>query len=128
MVPILHKENIFQKHRQRNNFPANSMRPVLVKRGRSLVSILCDSWTVAHQAPPSMGFSRQGRSNPGLLHCRQTFYRLSTDKESACDAGALGSIPGLGRSPGEGKGYPFQYSGLENSMDCIVHKVTKSQT
>ena len=39
-----------------------------------------------------------------------------------------GSIPGLGRSPGEGKGYPLQYSGLENSMDCIVQGVTKSQT
>ena len=35
--------------------------------------------------------------------------------------GDLGSIPGLGRSPGEGKGYPLQYSGLENSMECIVH-------
>ena len=42
--------------------------------------------------------------------------------------GDLGSIPGLGRSPGEGKGYPLQYSGLDNSMDCIVHGVTKSQT
>ena len=50
------------------------------------------------------------------------------DKESACNAGDLGSIPGLGRSPGEGKGYPLQYSGLENSMDCIVHGVAKSQT
>ena len=37
-------------------------------------------------------------------------------------------MPGLGRSPGEGKGYPLQYSGLENPMDCIVHGVTKSQT
>ena len=44
-----------------------------------------------------------------------------------CNAGDLGSIPGLGRSPGEGKGYPFQYFGLENSMDSIVHGVTKSQ-
>ena len=42
--------------------------------------------------------------------------------------GDLGSIPGLGRSPGERKGYPLQYSGLENSMDCIVHGVTKSGT
>ena len=42
--------------------------------------------------------------------------------------GDLGSIPGLGRSPGEGKGYPLQYSGLENSMNYIVHGVTKSQT
>ena len=41
----------------------------------------------------------------------------STDKESACSAGDLGSIPGLGRFPGEGKGCPLQYSGLENSMD-----------
>ena len=40
-------------------------------------------------------------------------------KESACNAGDLGSIPGLGRSPREGKGYPLQYSGLENPMDCI---------
>ena len=42
--------------------------------------------------------------------------------------GDLGSIPRLGRFPGEGKGYPLQYSGLENSMDCIVHGVTKSRT
>ena len=49
-------------------------------------------------------------------------------KKSACNARDLGSIPGLGRSPGEGKGYPLQYSGLENSMDCIVHGVTKSRT
>ena len=52
----------------------------------------------------------------------------SAGKESACSAGDLGLIPGLGRSPGEGKGYPLQYSGVENSMDCIVHGVTKSRT
>ena len=52
----------------------------------------------------------------------------STGKESAHSVGDLGLIPGLGRSPGEGKGYPLQYSCLENSMDCIVHEVTKSQT
>ena len=51
----------------------------------------------------------------------------SAGKESICNAGDLGSIPGLGRSPGEGKGYPLQYSGLENSTDCIVHGVTKSR-
>ena len=45
----------------------------------------------------------------------------SAGKESACNAGDLGSIPGLGRSPEEGKGCPLQYSGLENSMDCMVH-------
>ena len=52
----------------------------------------------------------------------------SAGKESACNVGDLGSIPGLGRSPGEGKGYPLQYCGLENSMDCIVHGVVKSWT
>ena len=44
----------------------------------------------------------------------------SAGKESICNAADLGSIPGLGRSPGEGKVYPLQYSGLENSMDCMV--------
>ena len=52
----------------------------------------------------------------------------SAGKESACNEGDLGSIPGLGRSPGEGNRYPFQYSGLENFMDCIVHGIAKSQT
>ena len=52
----------------------------------------------------------------------------SAGKESACTAGELGLIPGLGRSPGEGKGYPLQYSGLENSMDFTVHGVRKSRT
>ena len=49
-------------------------------------------------------------------------------KNPSCDTGDLGSIPGLRRSPGEGKGYPLQYSGQENSMDCIVRGVTESRT
>ena len=49
----------------------------------------------------------------------------SAGKESTCSAGDLSLIPGLGRSPGEGKGYPLQYSGLENSMDCVVHGVAR---
>ena len=57
----------------------------------------------------------------------------SAGQESACNAGDLGSIPGLGRSPEEGNGYPLQYSGLENSMDrrawqATIHGVAKSQT
>ena len=52
----------------------------------------------------------------------------SAVNESTCNAGDLSSIPGLGRCPGEGKDYPLQYSGLENSMDCIVHGVSKSWT
>ena len=56
------------------------------------------------------------------------FHCGSAGEESPCNSGDLGLIPGLGRSPGEGKDYPPQYSGLENSMDCIVHGVAKSQT
>ena len=52
----------------------------------------------------------------------------SVGKESTCNAGDHSSIPGLGRTPGEEIGYPIQYSGLENSMDYIVHGVAKSQT
>ena len=52
----------------------------------------------------------------------------SAGKESAYNEGDLGSIPGLGRSPGEGNGYPVKYSSLENPMDCIDHGVKKSQT
>ena len=71
-----------------------------------------------------------------MLSVRNSVYQLylnnipggSEGKESACNTGDLGSVPGLGRSPGEGNGYPLQYSGLENSMDCIVHVVAKSWT
>ena len=56
------------------------------------------------------------------------FHCGSAGKESACNPGDLGSIPGLGSSAGEGKGYPCQYSRLENSMDCIVHGVAESRT
>ena len=52
----------------------------------------------------------------------------SVSKESTCNEGDLGLIPGLGTSPGEGKGYPLQHSGLGNSMDCIVRGVAKSRT
>ena len=72
-----------------------------------------------------------------MCYCSRTFYfnvcyKLgfpggSDGKESACNAGDLCSIPGSGKSPGEGNGYPLQYSGLENSMDC-AHGVAKSWT
>ena len=52
----------------------------------------------------------------------------SAGKESTCNVEDLGLILGLGRSPGEGKGFPLQYSGLENSMDYIVHGSAKSRT
>ena len=53
------------------------------------------------------------------------FPYSTVGKESTCSEGDLDSIPGLERSPGEGKGYPLQYSGLENSIECMVHGVTK---
>ena len=56
------------------------------------------------------------------------FSGRSAGKEFACNAGDLGWIPGLGRSPGEGKSYPLQHSGLENCMDYRIHGVAKSQT
>ena len=62
------------------------------------------------------------------LNAFRGFPDSSVGKESACNAEDLGLIPGLERSPGERKGYPLQYSGLEDSMDCIVHGVAKSQT
>ena len=67
---------------------------------------------------------QQDEGNSCLL---QLFPGSSAGKESTCNVGDLGLIPGLGISSGEGKGYPLQYSGLENSMDCIVHGVTKNQ-
>ena len=72
-------------------------------------------------------------SNTYVLYMLEGFPGFSDGKESACNAGDPGSIPGLGRSPGKGNGNPFQYSGLESSMDrgawwAIVHGVSKSWT
>ena len=86
--------------------------------------------------PPAMQ-ETQFDSWVGKIHGRRDtlptpvflgFPSGSAGEESTCSVGDLGSIPGLGRSPGEGKGYPLQYSGLENSMDYIVHVVEKSWT
>ena len=60
-----------------------------------------------------------------IVHMFQDYPDGSAGKESACNAGDPCLIPGLGRSPGKWKGYPLHYSGLENSMDYIVHGVTK---
>ena len=87
-----------------------------------------------------IAFNTNPGSNLGLPHCRQILYQLShkgfpgssVGKKSACSAGDLGSIPGSRRSPGEGKGYPLQYSCLENSMGrgawwAEVHGVAKNR-
>ena len=84
------------------------------------------SGSVVKNPPANAGDSEETGSIPGLGRS-PAGGNGNLGKESACNAGDLGSILRLGRSPGEGKGYPLQYSGLENSMDCIVHGVAKSR-
>ena len=84
-------------------------------------------WTLALQATLSMEYSRQKYWSPALQAESLGFPGGSDSKEFTCNAGDLGSIPGLGRFPGELNGYPLQYSGREISMDCIVHGVTTEQ-
>ena len=67
------------------------------------------------------------KSEATVLMSPLGFPGSSVGKESACNVGDLGLIPGLERSLGEGKGCPLQYSGLENSMKCIVHGVATEQ-
>ena len=83
-------------------------------------------WAAVHGVAQSRTRLKRLSSSSSSGFCG--FPGGSAGKELACIAGDLGSTPGLGRSPGEGNGYPLQYSGLENSMDCIVHGVTKSLT
>ena len=79
--------------------------------------------------PPAPFFSLKiSLSIQGLLCFHTNFNGGSAGKGSACNVGDLGLIPGLGRCPREGKGFPLQYFGLENSVACIVHGVTKSPT
>ena len=99
---------------------------------REVTEILCGNET-SEKRPgmgiwkcPSLEISEKRSGIQQLLLYTGGFPCGSAGKESAHNAGDLGSIPGFGRIPGEGKGYPLQYSGLENSMDCIVHGVTES--
>ena len=65
------------------------------------------------------------------MNYNRTWQRIKKEekeKKKQNTVGDLGPIPGLGRSPKEGNGYPLQYSGLENPMDYIIHGVAKSQT
>ena len=73
------------------------------------------------KSPPAMQetLGREDMLEKGIGYPLQ-YSCGSAGKQSACNAGDLGLIPGLGRSPGEGRDYPLQYSGLENSMDCVV--------
>ena len=84
----------------------------------------CSVFFIVYVSHPHMTTGKSTCNN----HFKKSNYCGSTGKESACNAEDLSLIPGLGRSPGEGKGYLLQYSCLENSMDCIVHGVAKSWT
>ena len=80
------------------------------------------------QETPVCSLSREDPLEKGMVTHSSILWLPcgSAGKESTCNVGDLGLIPGLGRPPVEGKGYPLQYSGLENSMDCIVPGVVKS--
>ena len=133
------------------------LAPLLTTENSYHVWIFAIPWTIASQAPLSIEFSKQeycsGLSfpspgdlpnsgiKPRFLHCRQILYCLShqgslsgsVGKESSCNAGDPGSVPGWGKSPGEGNGNPLQYSCLENPMDrgaswAIDHGVAKNPT
>ena len=69
-----------------------------------------------------------GTGHEGVVLKTMDLPSGSVVKNLPANTADTGMIPGLGRSPGEGKGYPLQYSGLENSMDCKVHGVAKSRT
>ena len=86
------------------------------------------SWATLFLSPLSYLHATDNRIEKNIsIHLG--FPGGSAGKESTCNAGDLGLIPGWGRSPGEENGYPLQYSGLENFMNCIgVHGVAKSQT
>ena len=102
--------------------PASSVRVVLQARILGWVAISFSKWMNTDAIKIKFLII------PSSWQRYQGFLHGSVSKESTCNAGDLGLIPGWGRSPGEGKGYPPQYSCLVNSMDCIVHGVTKSQT
>ena len=98
--------------------PGASLIAQMVKNLPEMQETPVDSWV------RKIPWRRDRLPTPGFLG----FPCGSTDKESTCNVGDLGLIPGLERSPGKGKGYSLQYSGLENSMDCIVHGIIKSWT
>ena len=103
---------------------------------KAMWSVGCISEGLEMEVFPArrLGYSQAYWCRGFLLQCFSValpgmdFPCGSVGKESACNAGDLVSIPGLGRSPGECKSYPLQYSDLENSMDSIVHEVAKSRT
>ena len=101
----------------------------MVPSKREVKSTNVIQWrTVTRCKENGWGDPTRGTNRGAVLILFWLLFCGSTGKESACNAGNLGLIPGSGRSPGEEKVYPLQFSGLENSMHCIVLGVTRSQT
>ena len=87
------------------------------------------AWPMKLKQGLCISLERRGGEEMGGRFKRQgTLMAQLVKNPPACSVGDPGWIPGLGRSRGEGKGYPLQRSGLQNSMHCIVHGVTKSRT
>ena len=120
------------------SIPGSGGSPV---KGNGNPPLGCHYWSLpgeSHGQRSLVGYSPWGHKESDMteqlsLHFTSLFWLGfpggSGSKESACNAGDLGFIPGSGRSPKEGNGNPLQYSCLRNSMDRdIVHGVTKSQT
>ena len=123
-----------EKHRFQSQAPAETYLRVCVSTQYGYLQGIHYSLgkgyiTLALRSLSKNSFAHSANQMVILIHLKQIDSQLflqlgfpcgSTGKESTCSVGDLCLIPGLGRSPGEGKGYPLQYSGLENSMDCIV--------
>ena len=99
------------------------MFPILCKKFKLMLLIF-----KSHVGLTSASCRDEMLSLSPFFNLHKGFPCDSGGKESACNAGDLGSIPGLERSPGEGKACPLQYSSLDNSMDCIAQGVAKSLT
>ena len=105
------------------------IKVVFMEPGASLIAQMVKNLPEMQETPVrflgrKIPWRRDRLPTPGFLG----FPCGSTDKESTCNVGDLGSIPGLESSPGKGKGYSLQDSSLENSTDCIVHGIVKSWT
>ena len=134
MKMIAHRGSTEGKWREKNQ-DESSLNISPQSESESEVALSCRTLCDPMDCSPP-GSSVHGIFQARILFCRSiikgkpilSFPCGSAGKESACNVGDLGSIHGLGGSPGEGKGCPLQYSGLEDSIDCIVYGVAELDT
>ena len=120
---------------QADSLPSEPLGKSLVQRCKCILCHWCNGVNTAHTKIIMVSLLRRifhsvlgNTTELNSSNYRKGFPCGSAGKESACNVGDLGLIPGLGRAPGEGNSYPLQYSALKNSMDCIVHEVAQSGT